>query len=108
MLLQLSIDAVLQLLLIVQPLTQMLMLGVQTKHYHADKISSAIPSKQTEAFYIGTVHAITVTSLNSPPLCHFMLYDLFLQFISLLHQAPGVLMTQSELLSEKTLHKKHN
>lgn len=45
MLLQLNIDAVLQLLLIVQPLTQMLMLGVQPKCDHTDKISSAIPSE---------------------------------------------------------------
>lgn len=61
---------------------------------------------QTEAFYIDTIHEITVTSLNSPPLCRFMLCDLFLQFISLLHQAPGVLMTQFELFSKKVLNKK--
>lgn len=47
-LLQLSLDADFQLLLIVQPLTQMLMLGSQTKHDRAEGTGSAAPGHETE------------------------------------------------------------
>lgn len=53
MLHQLSLDVAFQLLLIVQPLTQMLMLGLQTKHEHAEVQYKAIQRK-TEAVYIFT------------------------------------------------------
>lgn len=45
------------------------------------------------------------TSLNSPPLCFFLLFYVFLQVISLLRHTLDFLMTQFELFSKKRLKK---
>lgn len=105
LLLQLGVDVALQLLLTLQLLTQILMLGSQTKHCHTAEQNkqSAIHRGWRKEKHSICEHKIQTS--HSPVVCRFLSLYLFLQVIPLLHQTLNVLTTEFQLFSGRKKHK---